>query len=116
MPPKNKGTAHELDGVPYTVTPAKKGASIVVVGTGVVSNDQRDFFRLSSDSDDPLEDQIRRRAKWESIRAAVHVPNDGSSEKSSQAESSATAGCEPATQAMGIDDGDDADETPLQRF
>ena len=110
MPPKNKGTAHELDGVPYTVTPAKKGASIVVVGTGVVSNDQRDFFRLSSDSDVPLEDQIRRRAKWESIRAAVHVPNDGASEKSSQAESSATAGCEPATQAMDIDDGDDADD------
>eukprot|EP00966_Prymnesium_polylepis_P119723 2766952-Prymnesium_polylepis.1 len=64
MPPKNKGTAHELDGVPYTVTPAKKGASIVVVGTGVelVSNDQRDYFRLSSDSDVPLEDKIRRRA------------------------------------------------------
>jgi hypothetical protein len=74
-----------------------------------VSERERDTFRLKS-SGVPLEDQIRQREKFQSIRSAVHDRSDGASEKSSKAESSAAAGCEPATQAMDIDDSDDADD------
>eukprot|EP00966_Prymnesium_polylepis_P034123 793392-Prymnesium_polylepis.1 len=83
MPSKTKGTTHDVDGVPYTVTPAKKGAPIVVFGTGVVSERERDTFRLKS-SGVPLDDQIRQREKFESIRSAVHGRSDGASESSAK--------------------------------
>ena len=71
MPPKKAvsttGTV-EPEGVPYSVNLASK---LVVVGTGVVSNSERDTFKASQKADAPsLDDQIRGRPKWQSIAAA----------------------------------------------
>ena len=69
MPPK-KQTARvdHVDGVHYTLNLA---SNLVVVGTGVVSNHERDMFRWKTQPDSPsLAEQIRARPKWASILAA----------------------------------------------
>ena len=83
MPPKKAVSTTdtvEPEGVPYSLNLASK---IVVVGTGVVSNSERDTFKASQKANAPsLEDQIRGRPKWHSIAAAAH---SGSSSNQSAA-------------------------------
>ena len=71
MPPKKQATAivDHVDGVHYSLN---LSSNMVCVGTGVVSNKDRDTFRQKTSADClSLEEQIRARPKWPSIRAAA---------------------------------------------
>ena len=69
MAPKQKSVVGDVDGVPYILNLASR---VVVLGTGLVSNDQRDTFKLSSKSTAPtLEEQARLRPKFKALVAAA---------------------------------------------
>ena len=87
MPPK-KATAQTgtvtVDGVavPYSVDPKSK---LVVVGTGVVSNNARDTFRQKELP--ALEQQIKQRPKFAAILAAALSTADGQSASAAASQS-----------------------------
>ena len=64
MPPKPKAVVGNVDGVSYSHNLA---SGIVVVGTGIISNDRRDTFKLKADS--TLESQIRARPQFKELAA-----------------------------------------------
>jgi len=66
MPPKKKSRVEHVDGVHCSLNIA---SGIVIVGSGIVSNDKRDSFKLKADS--PLEDQVRARPKFKELVAAA---------------------------------------------
>ena len=53
MPPKQKAVVGDVDGVPYS---HNLSSGLVVVGSGLVSNDRRDTFKIKADS--TLEAQV----------------------------------------------------------
>ena len=71
MPPKKATSEVDyVDGVHYSLN---LGSKMVCVGTGVVSNNERDTFRQKTTGADcpSLADQIRGRPKWQAILAAA---------------------------------------------
>lgn len=78
MPPKKAvsttGTI-EPEGVPYSINLSSK---IVVVGTGVVSNNERDTFRQKASPS--LEEQIRARPSFAAFVAAAALAGSSSTE------------------------------------
>lgn len=90
MPPKKAvsttGTI-EPEGVPYSINLNSK---IVVVGTGVVSNTERDTFRQKAEPS--LEEQIRARPGFAAIAAAAAMVGSSSIAPLAEASSSGAAG------------------------
>ena len=67
MPPKKPTSVTDyIDGVHYSHNLTSK---MVTVGTGVVSNHERDTFRLKASPS--LEDQVKSRPKWQALLAAA---------------------------------------------
>ena len=53
-------------------------SNLVIVGTNIVSNSDRDTFRLKTKAGSPpIEEQIRARPKWAGIAAAAAAKRDG---------------------------------------
>ena len=66
MAPKKKSDVGDVDGVPYILNIASK---VIVLGTGLVSNDERDTFKLKATSS--LEEQARARPTFKALAAAA---------------------------------------------
>ena len=103
MPPKKPSTqtgAVVVDGVrvPYSIDLKSK---LVVVGTGVVANSERDTFRLKASPS--LEQQVVDRPKWQSILAAAMssaAATASASAESTPAESTAAPPYQPTPPAQ----------------
>lgn len=81
----------QIDGVPYSHNIA---TGIVVVGSGLVSNNKRDTFKLKAEG--TLEAQLRSRPKFMELAAAVTVDHSGGIE--AEAEPATDTAMQPQAQ------------------
>lgn len=97
MAPKKKSDVGDVDGVPYILNIASR---VVVVGTGLVSNDLRDTFKLKAGSS--LEEQARARPKFKALVAAAAAAEgdaEGDAEGEADADADVDAGANTADAA-----------------
>jgi len=89
MPPKMRAVVGVVDGVTYSHNVA---SGIIVVGSGLVSNDRRDTFKLKAGQ--TLEAQLRARPKFQDLVAAATAKASQPSAEYPQADQQ-SAGLEP---------------------
>ena len=84
MAPKQRAVTGDVDGVPYRHNLA---SGIIVVGSGLVSNDKRDTFKLKAEG--TIEAQLRARPKFKELAAAAAFCGGGNEAEATPAPAAA---------------------------